>query len=145
MRCISYRSGYKYQLHEEYVRKIPIIPRKNIVTEYIALDQEGLLSIKKGYAWNGPSGPALDTLNFMRGSLVHDALYQLMRNDELDRDQYRKPADELLRKMCRDDGMSRIRAWCAYFGLRIVGERAAHHKSKRKINMAPKPCKQEHV
>lgn len=145
MRCISYKSGYKYQLHEAYAAKIPILPQKNIVTEYIELDEEGLLSIKKGYAWNGPSGPAIDTLNFMRGSLVHDALYQLMRNEELHRDQYRKPADQLLRKMCREDGMSRLRAWCAYFGLRLVGRRAAHHTSKRKINIAPKPCKKNQI
>jgi hypothetical protein len=38
----------------------------------------------KGYAWNGPSGPTLDTRNFMRGSLVHDALYQLMREGRMD-------------------------------------------------------------
>ncbi len=145
MRCISYKSGYKYQLHEAYASEIPIIPSQSIVTEYIELDEEGLLSIKKGYAWNGPSGPAIDTLNFMRGSLVHDALYQLMRNEELDRDRYRKPADELLRKMCRDDGMSPIRAWCVYYGLRIFGDKAAHHNNKKKINKAPKVCKQDHA
>jgi hypothetical protein len=140
MRCISYKSGYKYQLEKEYVVQTPISAGKSIATDYIELNGEGLLSIKKGYAWNGPSGPAIDTLNFMRGSLVHDALYQLMRNEELDREQYRKSADELLRKMCRKDGMSRIRAWCAYFGLRIFGEKAAHHKSKKKTHNAPKPC-----
>jgi len=141
MRCISYKSGYKYQLEKEYVAEIPIVPSQNIATEYIELNEEGLLSIKKGYAWNGPSGPAIDTLNFMRGSLVHDALYQLMRNEKLDINQHRKPADELLRKMCRKDGMSWIRAWCAYFGLRIFGETAAHHKNKKKAHSAPKPCK----
>lgn len=140
VRCISYKSGYKYQLQEAYEVRIPILPEENIVTEYVKLDQEGLLNIKNGYAWDGPSGPTIDTLDFMRGSLVHDALYQLMRNDKLDRERYRKPADALLRQMCREDGMNWVRAWCVYSGLRVFGDKAAHHNNKKKIHTAPHPC-----
>ena len=50
----------------------------------------------------------------MRGPLVHDALYQLMRLEELDYKTDRKYADQLLKKICRGDGMSAFRAWYVY-------------------------------
>ena len=77
MECIAYKAGYKYQLKAEYVVQIDIKPAALIDIEYLALTPTGALTIRKGYAWDGPSGPTIDTLNFMRGSLVHDALYQL--------------------------------------------------------------------
>ncbi len=76
---IRYRSGYKYQLVDDYSVKVRVKPDENISTEFIALDKDGVLKMNQGYAWDGPSGPTIDTKNFMRGSLVHDALYQLMR------------------------------------------------------------------
>jgi len=140
MKCISYKSGYKYQIVEDYPVLIPIKPPKgeDIVTDYIELDKKGLLTIKKGYAWDGPSGPTIDTHTFMRGSLVHDALYQLMRNEKLLKKEHRKAADKLIQEMCRDDGMNSIRAWVVYSVLRLAGGRAADHKNKKPVISAPK-------
>jgi len=73
----------------------------------------------------------------MRGSLVHDALYQLMREDLLDNDTTREPADRLLQSMCREDGMSAIRAWWVYHGLRIGGNPAANPDNQRPVTKAP--------
>ena len=61
----------------------------------------------------------------MQGSLVHDALYQLMRECVIEQSQ-RKIADEILRKICREDGMSKIRAWWVYQGVRIGGASSAN-------------------
>ena len=138
MENIFYRAGYKYQLSEEYSTDIPIIPDDDIDTEYIDLSSAGRLIIKQGYAWDGPSGPTVDTLNFMRGSLVHDALYQLMRTGKLDKEIHRKPADRLLQQMCKEDGMSSIRAWGVYKGLRFGGGPAADPANNRPIIRAPK-------
>jgi Protein of unknown function (DUF1353) len=140
MECISYKKGYKYQLVEEYSTDIPIKPDENIISDYINLSSDGKLVIKKGYAWDGPSGPTWDTLNFMRGSLVHDALYQLMRAEKLDKDKYREPADRLLQKMCKEDGMSSIRAWVVYQGVRLGGELSADPVNIKPIIRAPKSC-----
>ncbi len=63
--------------------------------------------------WDGPSGLTIDTPNFMRGSLVHDTLYQLLRN-ELIEQKWRDEADEELRRICREDGMSKICANWVY-------------------------------
>ena len=142
MECISYKKDYKYQLVETYTFKIPIKPKEGVSSPsgFIALTANGLLTIKTGYAWDGPSGPAIDTLNFMRGSLVHDALYQLMREKLLDQNTTRKPADQLLQKMCKADGMSAIRAWWVYNILRIAGSLASVSNSNRPIVKAPKQC-----
>ena len=134
---IRYRSGYKYQLVEDYSGNVSIAPEVNIDTLYIVLSTEGNLLIKRGYAWDGPSGPAWDTKNFMRSSLVHDALYQLMRQELLSNDLWRAEADLELKRMCREDGMSRIRAWWVHRGVRIGGDPAASPESRKKIHTAP--------
>ena len=122
---IRYRDGYKYQLAEDYQVVVEIKPKAFILTEYVRLDIDGMLSICKGYAWDGPSGPTIDTLNFMRGSLVHDALYQLMRGKHIDPSAYREPADRILQRICIEDGMSSLRAWYVYQGVRFGGGPAA--------------------
>jgi len=140
MKCITYRKGYKYQLTVPYVTQIPIKPGKSINTDYIALTKTGKLTIKKGYAWDGPSGPTVDSLNFMRGSLVHDALYQLMREEYLDDDTCRIDADRLLRQMCREDGMTAIRAMWVYLAVRVGGGPAADPANSKPPTQAPGPC-----
>lgn len=122
---ILYRDGYKYQLVEDYEVVTSIRPETDIVTDFICLDTMGRLWIKKGYAWDGPSGPAYDSPNFMRGSLVHDALYQLMRQGHLDPKIHRKAADKEMVRICREDGMWALRRQWAYAGVRLGGENAA--------------------
>ena len=99
MNHITFKSGYKYQLCETYMGMVGFMPGRDIRTEWIDLDLSGKIIIKKGYAWDGPSGPTLDTLAFMRGSLVHDALYQLIREGYL-KAEFRDEADECLRRLC---------------------------------------------
>ena len=140
MECIAYKSGYKYQLKSDSVTSIGITPDAAIDTEYIKLTLAGVLTVKEGYAWDGPSGPTIDTLNFMRSSLVHDALYQLMRERMLDHDKCREPADRLLQKICIEDGMSRLRAWIVYHGVRLGGGPAADPASDKPIIHAPEGC-----
>ena len=60
----------------------------------------------------------------MRGSLVHDALYQLMRDGYLPL-KTREYADWLLREICIEDGMSKIRADWVYMGVDLFGESSA--------------------
>jgi hypothetical protein len=133
---IRYRSGYKYQLVDEYQVQTRVIPEKDVKTEYLDLYTDGKLVIKKGYAWDGPSGPTLDTANFMRGSLVHDALYQLLRQEFVD-EKWREEADDELKRICREDGMCKIRAWWVHLAVRKWGKVAADPASKKKIHQAP--------
>lgn len=121
---IRYREGYKYVLHEPYSVQTSLRPAQFIFSPMLRLDSDGILYIAEGYAWDGPSGPAFDTPNFMRASLVHDALYQMLRDGYLPLE-WREKADDDMYRICREDGMSAIRAWWCYQGVRIGGESAA--------------------
>lgn len=138
MNQIKYREGYKYQLADSYRIKVDLTPFPLPVNlPFIRFTHAGELVIKKGYAWDGASGPTFDTLNTMRGSLVHDALYQLMREGCLDPDVYKDQADRLLQKILCEDGMSSIRAWMWYQGVKIGGKEAATNKDQNPILVAP--------
>jgi NAD-dependent oxidoreductase involved in siderophore biosynthesis len=135
---IRYRADYKYQLANDYSIKISIKPKSNIDTDFIGMDVQGNLLVKKGYAWDGPSGPVIDTDENMRASLVHDALYQLMRNEHLAARTHRKAADQLFKDICKEDGVSNFRASAYYKALRKFGKPAASPQNKKIIHRAPK-------
>ena len=116
---IQYKGGYKYQLIKGDECMTRIFPGEHVDTQFISLTTLGKLTVKPGYAWDGPSGPTFDTKTFMRGSLFHDALYQLMREGHIGSHEDRKRSDQVLRDVCRDDGMSKARAWWVYKAVRI--------------------------
>lgn len=112
---------YKYQLNKVYTFQSSILPGDDLLSDFVDLKSNGLLEIKKHYAWDGASGPALDTKTILRGSLVHDALYQLLSLELLDR-KYKDDIDRLFQKICRVDGMSRFRAWYVYLAVHYFGK-----------------------
>lgn len=126
--------GYEYEMLDTVVVDTgivgePIVHAESIDYVYMSLWDTGRLFISKDYAWDGPSGPTVHTKTFMRGSLVHDALYQLMREGKLDR-KYRKRADQLLREICLEDGMNKFRAWYVYQAVRIFGDKNSKPSKK---------------
>ena len=114
--------SWKYELTQDYSFETGI-SGYTISTGLLSLSQSGLLIIKSTYAWDGPSGPTFDTPSFMRGSLIHDALYQLIRLKLLPKSA-RRMADTLLREVCLIDGMSRFRAWYVYQGVHLFAASA---------------------
>ncbi len=136
MKCIKYKSGYKYQLSETYTVQTDIKPDSDVGNSWVKLTQSGLLTVSKHYAWDGASGPTVDTKTVMRGSLVHDALYQLMREQLLEA-KWRGPADKLLKQMCMEDGMWGWRAAWIYRGVRLGGGFAIDPSHKIKPRCAP--------
>ena len=136
---IEYKRGYKYQLSETYSvdvwRISATVSWSHLI--FAALDKtNGILQIERGYAWDGPSGPTIDTKTFMRASLVHDALYQMIRLGVLDKS-LREHADKLMRIHCKEDGMNRARAWWVYWALRLFAGKAAIPESRKKVITAP--------
>jgi hypothetical protein len=118
---IRYRRGYKYQLVNDYRVRTDIRPDYDIKTEFVQLERSGVLTIRHGYAWDGPSGPTFDTANFMRGSLVHDSLAGLMRDAYLEREKWFAPVNRELQKICIEDGMWRTRAVWVFIGVEYLG------------------------
>ena len=133
---IHYKEGYKYQLHKTYEDQISIRPEADIKTQYITLTVNGGLSIRYGYAWDGPSGPTIDTPSSMRGSLIHDALYQLMRMGLLDR-KWKSKVDLLFEKTLVEDDMWEWRARIWYRGVAELAEGATLAKNQKKVHIAP--------
>ncbi len=119
-------------LDEDYSEKIEIQPLGNLSIfggeegekMYVSLSLGGTLKINSGYAWDGPSGPTIDTPDFLIGSLVHDALYQLMRERKLPQS-YRKIADQILKRICLEEGMPSWRAFYVYYAVRLFGASSA--------------------
>lgn len=135
---IKYKAGYKYQLAEDYRHQLPFdVPPIYVAHEFITVGADNSITISAGYAWDGPSGPTFDTLNFMRGSLVHDALYQLMREKRLDVIKYKDLADRELQRICIEDGMSKLRAWYVYLGVKVGGKEGATNANINPIITAP--------
>lgn len=118
------RRKYKYTLHSDYEYQTSIQVDKGRDLGLLAIATDGKLRIKKGYAWDGASGPAVDTKTIMRASLVHDALYQLMREGVIPQSQ-RERADMILREICIADKMSKLGVWCVYKAVRLLGARSA--------------------
>ncbi len=136
MMRIYYKGGSKYHLVQKYNILLDFRPPHPIGTWFIHLSNSGLLEIKAGYPWDGPSGPTFDTKSFMRASLVHDALYELMRQGLLDIE-FREAADRELRRICREDGMSRIRAWYVYRSVRLFAGGSASTSNRKEVIEAP--------
>lgn len=129
---IRYRSGYRFQLVNDYRCRVDIYPDADIATEMIELTRDGVLLVRHFYAWDGPSDPILWIpmptrvrkwllRKFMRGSLVHDALAQLCRDGYIDRVRWFTAINNELRKICLEDGMWRIRACLIYIGVQYLG------------------------
>lgn len=78
---IKYSEGYKYQL--EQIKTIQTdIKGYNVKFDWYELKESGLLTIYKGYAWDGMTG-FIDTKNNRVYSLVHDVFCQMMRNKQI--------------------------------------------------------------
>jgi len=117
---INYRDGYKYQLAAQY-SVMTGITGNQVISDFYILAADGNLLIFKGYAWDGCSGPTYDDRTNMRGSLVHDVLYQLMQ-DGLISSGLKDKADRLFAAICQEDGMSAIRAFIYYQAVKYFGK-----------------------
>ncbi len=128
--CLVYARGYKYQTRAAFTILLPEMAgavAAPVSTDWLELDPEGWLRIRAGYAWDGASGPTWDSKSSMRGSCVHDSLYQLMRLGLLNRE-WREVVDLVFWRICEDDGMLPPRAWAWYHAVRIFADPVVEHR-----------------
>ncbi len=136
---ITYKGAYKYQLRQDYTVQTGIIPPKpyDRPDHYMRLELDGTLTVRKGYAWDGPSGWLIDTRFNMRASLVHDAFYQLLREKALTKNQ-KDATDRLFKIMCIADGVFPPFAHIYYLLLKAFAKYATEPASERPERTAPR-------
>ena len=138
-----YQEGYKNQVYETFSIQTKITPVCPVVTHFISLTLGGKLTISKGYAWDGASGPTLDKeidLKLFKikltdttvPSCVHDAFAQLMRLELIDRN-WLSCVDNLLDQMLKNRGMwwARRRWWMR--GLKLTKGSFADPKNRKPV------------
>jgi len=126
----KYTLSWTYSMHLNSVCDKDIIHKDNIFNPdgYFAwMHDSNALVMHSGYSWDGASGPTIDTASTMRGSLVHDCLYQMIREGLIDM-KHRKYADKVMKRIMKEDGMPWWRASYFYWGVRLFGKKAATKK-----------------
>lgn len=123
-------NGWKYELVEPLVVAVPELADATAYHPYIKLN-DGVLGLIESYAWDGATGVP-DNPDNMRGSAVHDALYQLMRLNLLDRNKYKDIADNILWRLCIEDGMKLFWANIIFDGVQAFGKGATEPDKNEK-------------
>jgi hypothetical protein len=106
---MKYSKGYKEKVEETFSIQTPITPKNYIELWDVSLTPQGRLTIRKGFACDGASGPTFDTKNAKVPAFCHDALYKLMRKKLLPAS-WRPEVDLLLYRMLIERKMWKIRA-----------------------------------
>ena len=92
------------------------IPIKDKAGNVVAtLHRASGATLKAEYAWDGNSGPALNTFHCARASALHDLWCQAMSDGTFERSwrNWRRGCIEY-RQLCDDDGMGIVRRWARY-------------------------------
>lgn len=117
---IDRRGRYKYTVARTYrIYSLALLNAPDFSLPYAEL-AAGYLTARKGYAYDGPSGPTIDTPDAMRGTCFHDIGYQAMRAGLL-MWTYRRAVDRMMRHLMLEDGMPRVRATAWYVSVRACG------------------------
>lgn len=132
---LKWKAGYKYQVQDTFCLFTEIVGHA-FQLPFANMTQDGVLTVERGYAWDGASGPTKDTPNTMRGSCVHDVFYQAIRARKLP-ESFRSVADNWADKIWEHDGMwwPRRKIWLA--ALRRFAAFAAKPENERKVEVFP--------
>ena len=114
---------YKFKVEENFSIELPFkIP--DFVHPYASL-KDGILSVKRGYAWDGASGPIINTRDTLVASLVHDVLYQAMRLNLIKPSkENRKIADKNFFEILKMNGVNSIRRKVWYLAVKLFGKKS---------------------
>lgn len=114
---------YKFKVEENFSIELPF-KIADFEHQYASL-KDGILSIKKGYAWDGASGPIINTRDTLVASLVHDVLYQAMRLNLIKSSrENRKIADKNFFEILKMHSVNSIRRKVWYFAVRLFGKKS---------------------
>lgn len=131
---MKYKSGYRYKLDDGYYQPLPFgVPHAKVVGWVVIVGHD--LGISSGYSWDGAStGLPWTPKKWLRPSLVHDALYQLIREGQLPMER-RKDADEVFYQLLRENRVNVVLATVAYWAVHLFGNYCL--RKGRKTKEAP--------
>lgn len=116
---LRYIEGAKYQVVEDYHVDTPILGM-TIIDDLFSLTPDGHLVVRKGFAWDGASGPTFDSKSSMSASLVHDVFCICMRDGRLPYAIWQDAVNRFFEVMCQRAGMwgwrARVWHWGVEFG-----------------------------
>lgn len=149
-KCLHFKSGYKYVITRPFRVKTDILPvvaqritrqtvdvrNVAVVVPIVSLAPSGWLTIHTGYAFDGASGPTIDTLDCMAAAAVHDAGYQMIRLGliAIDKKDY---FDNLLYTIMVEDGMNTVRARLWYWAVKMFGRGSTRPSAEPQEKVAP--------
>lgn len=120
---MRYKSGYRYVSQEAVVVDVGAELHVPLQAPFASIAAETLCVMSR-YAWDGASFTPFKWFgtpdSWLTPSLVHDALYQAMREGFLQLT-YRERVDRLFRSMLIERGVWRALAWAAYYAVRVFG------------------------
>ena len=114
--------GYKYTVAETTSVDVPLFRTASLANSHFSL-RGGRLMVRAGYAWDGASGPTWDTEETMTPSLVHDVLYQAIREGLIPASR-RFDADLTFYRLMRERTAGfwgHLRAFYFFAGVRLGG------------------------
>jgi hypothetical protein len=129
---MKYRKGYKYQVAEELDIWIDLKPVKRVDIPFGSLDIDGHMRVNAGYAWDGASGPTVDTDDSMTPSLVHDVLAQMMRAELLPQS-FRLPSNEVFDTLLKERGVNHLRRGVWIRALDDFGAESTDPRNAKKV------------
>lgn len=137
---VIYWDHVKYQLARDFRVHLPsyggeVFRERPIHTRAIRLWADGTLEVLRLWAWDGASGPTIDSRKTRAPSLTHDALYWLLRQGHLP-GMLRYDADRVFEEMLNDTGMWFVRARVWYRAVRMWGGAAALPDAVREPEVA---------
>ncbi|MGK0237862.1 MAG: hypothetical protein ACI92G_001326 [Candidatus Pelagisphaera sp.] len=138
--AFTYLSGYKYQLHKDYEYLLNFDTKAEAVLNKIEIKGNRMI-LRKGYGWDGASGPAIDTKNFMRGSAIHDALYVLMAHGVLEQEEFKDHCDQEFMRILAKDGMPRLRRMYVYQAVKQFGIKGSSKRGIKEIRFSSQRTK----
>ena len=114
---------YKFKAEKDLNLKLPV-SMPDFEHEYCSV-KDGVVYVKKGYAWDGASGPVFNTKNTLVASLVHDVLYQAQRLNLIEHNSTnRKNADENYYELLKYFAVNPVKWKIWYLAVRFFGKKS---------------------
>lgn len=133
---VKYKKRFKFVTSGIITEYVGIFPPKSIYFEWGTLSENGFLTIKDEYPWNGMSGIPLNISSSIRGVLFHDIIYRMIRLGLIDM-KWKKKADQNLHDFCVEDGMLRPVASIILKAVKKFGLSSTMPKAEPEVLEAP--------